>query len=87
MGTAINKLIESLERVKDSGGSIEVAIELANDYLINERNQIELAYNQGCSDTDNKQDGNEPDFKNCIEYFDKTYSSGSFTLKQMSRYS
>jgi len=84
--TIIQELIESMERANKLGASVDICIELANDYLDKERNQIESAYNQGCADTDNKQDGNEPDYRNCIDYFDKTYSNNNITLKKMSRY-
>lgn len=45
----------------------------ATELLQRERNEIELAYNQGDSDRDNQQDGNGRQFKNCMDYYNNTY--------------
>lgn len=82
--TALQELIEYIlhnsekELLPNSVGSrdiisIEKVYLKAKSLLPKERKGYEQAYNQGDADRDNQQDGNERDFKNCIDYFDKTF--------------
>ncbi|MES2382344.1 MAG: hypothetical protein V4538_14960 [Bacteroidota bacterium] len=51
-----------------------IAVMTAKNFLKLEREQFEKAYNQGDSDRDNQQDGNGRQFKNCMDYYNKTFN-------------
>lgn len=69
--TALQTLINWIN--SDYRTQIEVEIQ-AKELLESERDQIEKAYNQGDSDRDNQQDGNGRTCKNCMDYYNQTFT-------------